>query len=78
MSDWMGWDGIGLSYTAVTPRAALQSDANNQWQCLSKNIFMFMFMSGPARDTSETVSGSKSNGVPNLKSVIPREAFASK
>ena len=39
---------------------------------------MFMFMSGPARDTSETVSGSKSNGVPNLKSVIPREAFASK
>ena len=33
MSDWIGWDGLdgldGLSYTAVTPRASLQSDANN-------------------------------------------------
>ena len=30
MSDgWDGWDGMGLSYTAVTPRASLQSDANN-------------------------------------------------
>ena len=29
MSDWMdGWDGW-LSYTAVTPRASLKSDANN-------------------------------------------------
>ena len=26
--DWMGWMD-GLSYTAVTPRASLQSDANN-------------------------------------------------
>ena len=26
--DWM--DGIGLSYTAVTPRASLTSDANNK------------------------------------------------
>ena len=25
----MGLDWIGLSYTAVTPRASLQSDANN-------------------------------------------------
>ena len=25
MDGWMGW----LSYTAVTPRASLQSDANN-------------------------------------------------
>ena len=30
-----GWDGIGLSYTAVTPRASLQSDANN----IEQNIF---------------------------------------
>ena len=32
MSDWMdGWDGwdVWLSYTAVTPRASLKSDANN-------------------------------------------------
>ena len=28
MSD--GMDGMGLSYTAVTPRASLQSDANNK------------------------------------------------
>ena len=31
MSDWMdGWDGWDgwLSYTAVTPRASLKSDAN--------------------------------------------------
>ena len=28
--DWIGLDGMGwLSYTAVTPRASLQSDANN-------------------------------------------------
>ena len=30
--DGMGWDWIGLDwlfYTAVTPRASLQSDANN-------------------------------------------------
>ena len=27
ISGWMGWD--WLSYTAVTPRASLQSDANN-------------------------------------------------
>ena len=28
--DWIGLDGLdGLSYTAVTPRASLQSDANN-------------------------------------------------
>ena len=27
---WDGWDGwMGLSYTAVTPRASLMSDANN-------------------------------------------------
>ena len=33
MSDWMdGLDGIGLSYTAVTPRASLQSDANNGYK----------------------------------------------
>ena len=30
MSDgWDGMDGMGLSYTAVTPRASLMSDANN-------------------------------------------------
>ena len=30
MSDGMdGMDGMGLSYTTVTPRASLQSDANN-------------------------------------------------
>ena len=27
---WMGWMD-GLSYTAVTPRASLQSDANNKY-----------------------------------------------
>ena len=35
MSDgWMDWIGLdwmdGLSYTAVTPRASLESDANNE------------------------------------------------
>ena len=34
MSDWIGWDGLdGLSHTAVTPRASLQSDANNRKYC---------------------------------------------
>ena len=29
-TDWIGWIGLDwLSYTAVTPRASLKSDANN-------------------------------------------------
>ena len=39
MSD--GMDGLdGLSYTAVTPRASLQSDANNVLGLSSWNILM--------------------------------------
>ena len=38
MSDGMGWDGIGwLSYTAVTPRASLQSDAKKQIETLKES-----------------------------------------
>ena len=46
-----------------------------QYQIILVHVW---FTSGPARKTSETVSGWKSKGVPNLKSVSPREAFASK
>ena len=39
-----GLDGIGLSYTAVTPRASLQSDANKEhnddWVCHISNIII--------------------------------------
>ena len=39
MSDGMGWmDGIGLSYTAVTPRASLQSNAKNLEHFLLKIV----------------------------------------
>ena len=39
MSDgWMGWD--GLSYTTVTPRASLKSDANNKLHTWIKNNFL--------------------------------------
>ena len=42
MSDWIGWDGLdgldGLSYTAVTPRASLQSDANNNTPAQGNNF----------------------------------------
>ena len=41
MSDWMdGWDGWDgwLSYTAVTPRASLKSDANKDIKSIN-NIY---------------------------------------
>ena len=40
MSDgWDGMDGMGLSYTAVTPRASLMSDANKYQKIIPGHSF---------------------------------------
>ena len=44
MDGWIGWD--WLSYTAVTPRASLQSDANNKAKSVDIYLSLVSFAKG--------------------------------
>ena len=64
MSGLDGMDGIGLSYTTVTPRASLQSDANNfvDWvDHISSGILSFCCIS------SEIITKHRKCAIPYLE-----------
>ena len=54
--DWIGW----LSYTAVTPRASLQSDANNLATQASSPVppqhLLLVFLPFPAQKIRQNLS----------------------